>query len=223
MSNASEVSVIIPTYNRKRSLMRCLKQMPSDVEVIVVDDGSVDGTSEAVRALHKSNIRCLTTPNSGPASARNAGIEVAGGDFIAFTDDDCVPLAPWPVPLVERLRKSDPDIAGAGGRVKPLTDSIIARYYTIHRILEPPASLSYLVTANCCYRREVLELVGGFDTRLKEAGGEDPGLSIKIRKKGFSFVYEPEAVVYHDYRNSVLDFARTFYRYGRGCSLVMDF
>ena len=221
MSDASEVSVIIPTYNRRRSLIRCLKQMPPDVEVIVVDDGSVDGTSDAVRALHESNIRCLTIPNSGHASARNAGLEVARGDLIAFTDDDCVPLPPWPAPLVERLRRSDSDVAGVGGKVKPLVDSTIAKYYTIHRILEPPVSVSYLVTANCCYKRDILKLVRGFDTGLKEPGGEDPGLSMKIRKEGFSFVYEPEAVVYHDYKNNVLDFARTFYRYGRGCSFVM--
>jgi GT2 family glycosyltransferase len=93
---------------------------------------------------------------------------------------------------------------------------------TYHRILEPPSSLSYLVTANCIYRRAALSRVGGFNEVVKTAGGEDPGLSFALGDLGYQFAFEPGAVVRHKYRESFRDFARTFFRYGRGCRLVVD-
>ena len=215
------VSVIVPTFNRKRSLLRCISHMPPDVEVIVVDDGSLDGTASALARMAHPHLLYVRQVNGGPASARNTGIGLASGDYIAFTDDDCVPVEPWPWPLVERLERESTEVAGVGGRVQPLHEGLFSRYYTFHRILEPPTSCSYLVTANCAYRRDVLVSVGGFDTGIRHPGGEDPGLSIKMRAAGYRLVFEPRAVVLHDYRESLKDFVRTFYRYGRGCAYVM--
>ena len=216
-----KVSVVIPTFNRKQSLVRCLANMPRDVEVVVVDDGSTDGTAEAVKEIGHPHLVYVRRANGGPASARNTGIELASGDYVAFTDDDCLPIAPWPWPLVERLEQEGPQCAGVGGRVRPLKDGVISRYYTFHRILEPPDSCSYLVTANCVYWREVLLSVGGFDSRIRHPGGEDPCLSFDVRRLGYTLVFEPDAVVMHDYRESFSDFWKTFYRYGRGCAHVL--
>lgn len=217
----SYVSVIIPTHNRARSLLRCLSALPKTVEVIVVDDGSTDGTAEAVSQISHPHLGYVRQDNGGPASARNAGMMVASGRYVVFTDDDCVPLEPWPWPLIQRLEREDSRVAGAGGRVLPLRQGVFSRYYTFHRILEPPGSCSYLVTANCAYRRDVLQEVGGFDIAIRHPGGEDPGLSMKVRAKGYGLVFEPAAVVLHDYRESLLNFVRTFYRYGKGCAHVM--
>jgi glycosyltransferase involved in cell wall biosynthesis len=87
-------SIIIPTHNRKETLRRSLSaaivQDYLNYEVIVVDDGSSDGTGEMVRREFP-HVRCIRQePNRGPAAARNRGIEAATGEIIAFTDDDCL-------------------------------------------------------------------------------------------------------------------------------------
>ena len=115
-----KVSVIIPTYNRKLSLIRCLNALPKDVEIIVVDDGGTDGTADIIHEVNHPDLILVRQSNSGPASARNAGISRATGDYLAFTDDDCVPPPPCPVPLVDLLRASSPDISGIGGQQVPL-------------------------------------------------------------------------------------------------------
>ena len=215
------ISVVIPTFNRKWQVLRALKAIPSDVQVIVVDDGCTDGTEDVVRGMNRSHLLYIKRQNGGPAAARNAGILAASGDHIAFTDDDCVPVFPWPWPLVSRLEREGRGVAGVGGRVGPLHCGVFSRYYTFHRVLEPPESCPYLVTANCAYRRDVLLQVGGFDARIRHPGGEDPGLSMKVRAKGYRLAFEPQALVLHAYRESLRDFVRTFMRYGKGCAYVM--
>jgi GT2 family glycosyltransferase len=119
------------------------------------------------------------------------------------------------------MNAEGPQVAGVGGRVLPMRKGLISRYYDFFRILEPPPSCSYLVTANCAYRKSVLTRVGGFNESITTPGGEDPELSIRIRKLGFRFAFEPSAVIRHNFRESWVDFAMTFYRYGRGCSSVV--
>lgn len=215
------VSVVVPTFNRPRRLARAIESMSEDIELIVIDDGSSRETSEVVKACRHPRLRYARKANGGPASARNLGIQMATTPMIAFTDDDCIPLGGWPWPLARRIQLEGVHVAGAGGRVVSARDDIISRYCTYHRILEPPPSVSYLVTANCLFRRGALLEVGGFDERLRSPGGEDPDLSIRLRNRGYCLVYEPNAIVAHEFRNSLIDFARTFYRYGRGCSLVL--
>ncbi len=85
------VSVVIPTYNRSRivesAIRSALSQTFKDYEVIVVDDGSTDGTVEYLESLHLP-IKIISKKNGGVASARNAGIKEAQGDYIAFLDSD---------------------------------------------------------------------------------------------------------------------------------------
>lgn len=220
MDDFRGVSVVIPTYNRKTRLLRCLSRIPREADVVVVDDGSDDGTREALESISRRSLRVVRQPNGGPAKARNRGVREAGGDVIAFIDDDCVPAEGWLQRLTRPLRERDGP-AGVGGRVLPWKEGVVARYNTHHRILEPPPGLSYLVTANCAYRRRVFEEAGGFPEDIGFPGGEDPGLSRAVRQRGHRLAMEPRAVVYHEYRESVLDFARTFFRYGRGCARVM--
>lgn len=215
------VSIVVPTFNRKDSLLRCLASLPCDLETIVVDDGSTDDTGPSILSLSRENLVYIRRPNGGPSAARNAGVRVATNSFVAFIDDDCQAIGKWPWPLVERLSREPREVAGCGGRVLPYSDDIVSRYYTFHRILEPPASCSYLVTANCAFRREAILEVNGFNERIRRPGGEDPELSSRLRKAGYRFVFEPSAQIMHEYRASIVDFARTFQRYGRGCAHVM--
>ena len=215
------VSVVVPTFNRAASLERCLRALPFDVDVVVVDDGSTDETPGVRDRVSHPRLQFVRESNGGPATARNRGARTAKGSILVFTDDDCVPEADWPWPLVRFLEREPASTGGVGGRVLPLREGVVSRYSTFHRILEPPPSCSYLVTANCAYRREVFEAVGGFEESIRRPGGEDPDLAFRVRARGYRLAFEPSAVVRHDYRENPLDFARTFYRYGKGCAHVV--
>ena len=88
------VSVIIPTYNRahliKRSAMSVLNQTYSNLELIIVDDGSTDNTEEVVKSIDDNRVIYIKQPNQGACAARNNGIDHAKGEFIAFQDSDDV-------------------------------------------------------------------------------------------------------------------------------------
>ncbi len=96
------ISVIIPTYNRKEVLLRAidsvLQQTWPDLECIIVDDGSTDGTQEAVQSLADERIRYVRQDNRGACAARNRGVELAKGEIIAFQDSDDV----WHVDKLQR-------------------------------------------------------------------------------------------------------------------------
>lgn len=226
-----EVTVVVPTHNRADQLRRSLRALarategsPASVEVIVVDDGSQDATPKVIRDAERSGlVRGLRRQNGGgPAAARNLGWRAGSGRFVAFTDDDCEVEPGWLCALVPRLAEAPERVAGVGGRVLPAGDDRVSAYMTLHRILEPPASLRYVVTANCIFRRSALECVGGFDEAVLAPGGEDPGLCLKLGRLGHTFDFEPAAVVKHHYRRGLGEFLRTFYRYGKGCRIVMD-
>ncbi len=215
------VSIAVPTYNRAASLARLLASVPKETETVVVDDGSNDSTPRVVESFARPNLHYIRQINRGPAAARNAGARATNSAHIAFIDDDCVAVPVWPYPLVERLQALGPPYAAVGGVVRPLSKGVISEYMTFHRILEPPTSLAYFVTANCVVTRDAFEAAGGFDESIPFPGGEDPGLSQEIRRRGYKIGYASEAVVLHDYRESLSNFIRTFYRYGRGCAHVM--
>ena len=88
------VSVVVPAYNAARTiettLHSVLQQTMDDIELIVVDDGSTDATPEVVRSMDDGRLRLVQQPNTGHAGARNAGIEVARGRYIAVVDADNV-------------------------------------------------------------------------------------------------------------------------------------
>ena len=87
-----KVSVIIPVFNREELIRKCLDSIPDieDIEVIVVNDGSTDGTWNAVNSYDRlqGKIKLLSQPNSGPGIARNTGLDNAQGDYIFFLDSD---------------------------------------------------------------------------------------------------------------------------------------
>ncbi|MBX8632580.1 MAG: glycosyltransferase [Thermoplasmata archaeon YP2-bin.285] len=232
MSSSRDISVVVPTHNRPEGLhnLFCSLDKLSGVvpsEVIVVDDGSQGHATRTtihswLQHDHPYNpVVIVHNRSHGPGHARNAGVKAASGQVIAFTDDDCMVDHHWLAGLTARLLP-EKRIAGVGGHIMPMRSGIISRYYTFHRILEPPPSLLYLVSANCCYHRNALLEVGGFEVDIAEAGGEDVGLSFKLAKAGWKFTYAPEAVVYHEYRNNPLDFMRTFRNYGCGSRRVTE-
>jgi glycosyltransferase involved in cell wall biosynthesis len=221
--------VIVPTHNRVALLERCVRhlfaQTLAPLQIVIVDDASRDGTPDVLTRLRASSpvpLRVLRTPSArGPSAARNRGLHETQAEFVAFTDDDCAPDAAWLEHLVGALRSAAPQCAGVGGHVVADAPGIIGEFMEWHRILDPPPRADYLVTANCIYRRSAVVAVGGFDESIRVPGGEDPGLSFKLRARGFDFRYCERAVVRHRFRESLFDFARTFYRYGKGNAHVV--
>lgn len=223
----SRVTVVLPTYNRKESLKRCLAALllcdpgGSRVDVLVVDDGSGDGTAEMVRALNAGNsgpftFRCLSQPNQGQAVARNTGLAAANTDLVLFIDDDCVPDPAWLRSLVETDWESG--IGGAGGKIVAAErDNWVSRYCRYIRFNDFPShqwkQLKFINTANCAYRRSALLAVRGMERHLS-GGGEDLDLSWRVMLLGYRLEYRPEAVVHHFHRENLRVLFRTFWTRG---------
>lgn len=202
-------SIIIPTYNRLPILEKCLKALErqefsddliTGYEVVVVDDGSTDGTLEWL-ALHSgelSHVRSLSQSHQGPAAARNLGVENAKGDTIIFIDSDLV--------VTEKFLQSHAN-ALVRGREKIESD----RLFTYGRVIntcnfdnptsEPykltDFSAAYFATGNVAIAKKWLEKAGLFDTQFQLYGWEDLELGFRLKKLGLTLIKCPEAVGYH--------------------------
>jgi cellulose synthase/poly-beta-1,6-N-acetylglucosamine synthase-like glycosyltransferase len=194
---------------------------PDDMEIIVVDDQSIDDTFEracSVEARMPFKFRVLKGEGRGPAAARNLGWRDAKGAIVLFTDDDCEPAPSWAAEMVGFLG-SNSDYAGAGGEIRRLRDSLAARFTDDIRCMDhpgDPADVYYLVSANASYRRDVLESVGGFSEVFPCAGGEDPELSHRVRALGIKLAKIPDALVLHNHPDTLAGVYRMHHRYGRG-------
>ena len=131
------ISVIIPVYNREKliekSIQSVLNQTYRDLELIVVDDGSIDKTREVVKSINDPRLKYIYQPNQGACSARNRGIEEAKGDFIAFQDSDDI----WALDKLEKQMKvfdnSDVDIVCCKTKCKRLNGSTL---FTLKNVAE---------------------------------------------------------------------------------------
>jgi glycosyltransferase involved in cell wall biosynthesis len=220
-------SVVIPTYNRSKSLIRTLKaiycQQLLPHEVIVVDDHSSDDTTkQCLKILSKklpfSLVYLRQKNNLGPAAARNMGVMNAKNDLILFTDDDCEPEPCWVLELYKKAHDF-PEFAGLGGPVLTAKKDRIGLFFDYHHMLDPKFIGNYpiyLVTANAAYRRDWILRVGGFNEGLSRPGGEDPGLSFKISSAGGKLGFAPKAIVKHHYPSRYKSIVKMFYNYGYG-------
>jgi len=224
-------SIIIPTHNRKETLRRSLSaaivQDYLNYEVIVVDDGSSDGTGEMVRREFP-HVRCIRQePNRGPATARNQGIKVATGEITAFTDDDCL----LPPNFLSRLADGYcryPEAVGVGGYLEApdalLQTNPFACYeaYVTHQVYQAGPE-EYLGGFECpaggtnsmSYRKVVLLEVGGFDETFPYAAGEDADLKWRVVQRGYRLLYVPVKVT-HLQPYQFRSFWRQYRRHGRG-------
>ena len=199
-------SVVIPTYNRRGTLRQALEAVAGqdypDYEVIVVDDGSSDGTPRMVSETFP-RARCLAQDNRGPAAARNRGVGAASGEVVAFTDDDCQPPPDWLSRLAGGYARF-PGVAGVGGSIRApeavLRANLYAQYEqyisrVIHQSGEEESAGGYECPAggtnNMSYRKSVLEAVGGFDEGFPVAAGEDADLKLRIVQAGHQLAYVP--------------------------------
>jgi glycosyltransferase involved in cell wall biosynthesis len=220
MESAS-VSVVIPVYNGAGTIGRTVEcllgQSLAAAEVIVVDDGSTDGKGAALER-YAGRVIYLRKENGGPASARNCGIRRARGDLVAFTDGDCLPDRDWLRQLLTGL--DGPRVAGVGGIVRSAEGGLTGEYVDLHGLLDPKKDdgqeISYLVTANACFRRAALIAAGLFDERFRKPGGEEPELCRKLRDLGYEFRLAEGAVVLHHHRQTIKSLLKTIANYGEG-------
>lgn len=222
------VSVVVPVFNGADVIGDCIRSLlgvayPRDwAEIIVVDNGSTDGTVGVVESFGGGAVRLLHEAARGASAARNRGIREARGEIVALTDADCVVDPGWLGALVAPL--GDPTVGVVGGAVlsrRPCS-RIEAFGEVIHdqRSAIEVVSRPYVATGNWGSRRAVLVEAGLFDLTLRR--GQDAELSQRIHAAGLRLVYVPEARVYHRNERTLAGLLREGYQHGRAGVLVRD-
>jgi glycosyltransferase involved in cell wall biosynthesis/GT2 family glycosyltransferase len=228
-----DASVVIPTHDRRDSLLRTLAALdrqrtvtaagrPFTFEVVVVADGCTDGTERAVRATPTTYpLRLVEQRNSGPAAARNAGVAVARGAVVVFIDDDVVP-GPGCLAVHVGHHDDDPAIVVIGPMSTPpdhpMTPWVaweqhqLEKWYPYFRS-RPAAGYHHFYTGNASVGRRWLEQVGGFDATHTRA--EDIELAHRLEGVGCRFEVDLDATAQHYAERSLDSWRRIAFDYGR--------
>jgi GT2 family glycosyltransferase len=219
--------VVIPTRERATSLARCLAGLAEldypagRVEVVVAIDGVDDRASARVVSSYANRlpVTLVQLPRGGPGPARNAGAARAGGRFLAFTDDDCVPDVRWLAGFAAAL-KDDPDVAVGGLAVNRIVHSpysiasqviLEATYAHCNPPGRPP---SFFATNNLALPADAFRRIGGFDESFRYA--EDREFCARWLAQGGAMKWVPDAVVYHLRDLDLRSMLRQHAGYGRG-------
>lgn len=207
----SGVSLVVPARNEVRHLAHCLASAVDSLargeieEIIVVDDGSTDGTRELAE---RYPVRVLAGTGEGPGAARNLGWRAARTPYIWFVDADCALREDSLAALLAHFE--DPEVAAVGGSYgAPLEDSWLARVIQeeiAERHARMPAEVDFLATFNVVYRREVLAHLGGFDETLKKA--QDAELAYRAKAAGYRLRFERRSRVDHFHESKLAAYLR---------------
>ena len=192
-------SVIIPTYNRLPILQKCLQAMEvqdftQPYEIVLVDDGSTDGTVEFLQSHSDEfpHVRLYLQNHEGAAIARNTGIDLAAGDTIVFIDSD---LVVTPVFLSSHAK-------ALAGRDRAFTYGLVINTSNFDDPTSEQAkiqdiSTAFFATGNVAISKHWLLEAGKFDTSFRQYGWEDLELGVRLKKLGLKLIKCPEAVGYH--------------------------
>jgi glycosyltransferase involved in cell wall biosynthesis len=225
------VSVVIPTRNRLQAVESCLHALAAQTlprgsfEVIVVDDGSeVPLSLDPSRWAANFDLKLLRQQNTGPAGARNRGVAEARGEFLAFTDDDCLPTPTWLEKLVAALREHPEALIG-GSTFNGLKNDILAE--TSQFILElvyehfnsDPANAYFFASNNIAVIRDNYIASGGFDAEFDSPAAEDREFCDRWRMLPRPLIWKQSAIVEHRHAQNIFEFARLYFNYGQGAYL----
>ena len=217
-------SVVVCTHNGAATLEDCLDGVTSlrypSYEVIVVDDGSTDGTAEIAA---RYDVRLVRTENRGLGSARNAGLEVSGGELVAYIDDDALPDADWLTHLAYAFTTRQ-HVAIGGPNIPSPHDGVVAQCVANApggptHVLLSDREAEHIPGCNMAFRRAALEAVGGFDPRFR-AAGDDVDICWRLQERGWTLGYSGPAMVWHRRRSSVRGYLRQQRGYGRAEALL---
>ncbi len=191
------VSVIVPVYNREQFLGETLDSIFAldygPFEVIVVDDGSTDGSAEIAQSY--PDVHYFRQENRGPGAARNIGIEASRGEFVAFVDSDDV-VFPHKLSAQVGYLLDHPDVTATLGRQEWITPPPNAVPDLVWGDLDGITPISIVI------RRAALIEVGCFDPALR--GPEDVDLLVRLRERGYRFLVLPEVVMRRRYHGDNL-------------------
>jgi GT2 family glycosyltransferase len=225
-----KISVVIPTFNRVDRLRRVLDAFaaqtihPTEFEVVVVSDGSTDGTDAFLRsAVTPFRLLIASGANSGPAAARNTGVGLATGDVLLFVDDDVVPQTDLVQQHVTTHGQAGTKAVVIGPMLTPPDHRPTAcvrweqamLYKQYHAMLVGDYEPTYrqFFTGNASVARDFLLATGGFDERFRRA--EDIELAYRLHDNGAHFIFNPGAIGYHFAERSYLSWIQNARAYGR--------
>jgi len=192
-------SIVIPTYNRLPILQKCLAAMEQQdfdlpYELLVVDDGSTDGTVDFLleQKTQFPHVRLLQQEHGGAAAARNLGVEQAQGETIVFIDSDLVVTPGFLAAHAKAL----------GSETKAFTYGRVINTCNFDQPTAEPfkvtdMSRAYFATGNVAIERHWLIEAGLFDLDFKQYGWEDLELGVRLKKLGLRLISCPQAVGYH--------------------------
>ncbi len=225
------VSVIVPAYNEKEGIAAAVRSLaggdhPGGIEVIVVDDGSTDGTPEIVEALGLPNVRVVRKPNGGKPSALNTGVALARYDLIVMVDGDTV----FERDSVRRLVQpfADPQVGAVAGNVKVGNrNSLIAKWQHIEyvigfnldrRLYETLRCMSTVPGAIGAFRRQALAYAGGM---TDDTLAEDTDITMALGRAGWKVVYEETARAWTEAPTTLGQLWKQRYRWSYGTMQAM--
>jgi glycosyltransferase involved in cell wall biosynthesis len=236
----TSLSVVIPTKDRADALARTLDALEAQrvgdatAEVLIVDNGSSDGTLEQVSAREGGAglpIRLLEQPEGGPAAARNAGVAAASGEVLLFLGDDTEPEDSGLLRAHLDLHAARPE--PTYGVLGKITWTPRAPVTPFMRWLEnggpqfhycdlkpgPVDGTSYFYSSHASLKRSLFERVGGFDVRFPSAAVEDTELGVRLTEAGLELDYYPQLLVLHDHPTTPSQSLRRSAAVGRSAAL----
>jgi len=213
------VSIIIPTYNEGAYLIETVKCLFKntgflDYEVIVVDDGSTDGSCDLIDASDKNydRISVVRTTGLGVAGARNYGARYAKGNIVIFLDAHSYTPPGWMAELISPF--TDPQVGMVGPAFSSLNGDTGARGLgaafrdaSLQMTWLPQKGDDFysvpLLPGGCqAFRKIDFENIGGYDTGMTRWGSEDLEISLRSWLMGYRVVVQPSVVIYHLFRNN---------------------
>jgi glycosyltransferase involved in cell wall biosynthesis len=220
----ARVSVVIPARDEAsrigRTVAAVLHQAIPDVEieVIVADDGSVDGTADAARTAGARVVAVAPRLRGSPGAARNLGARASTGDPIVFLDADCVPAPGWLRALLAAHAAGEAAVGGAVDLPAGLSMTARCDHYCGSYHVHPRVAAGYVPNhppCNLSVRRHAFQATAGFAERLPVGDGhEELAWQAQLRRAGGRIRFEPRAVVYHHDRRGVRNLLRRNFRWG---------
>ena len=212
-------SVVVPAYNCENTIANVIEALLNQTikpnEIIIVDDGSSDGTAEKIKSYNE--VTYVKQENAGPATARNNGARNSSSGIIFFTDSDCLAQKDWIEKSIQHFKDETVGVvSGSYGIANPknilarcIHDEILFR----HTKLMPTYPKSF-GSYNFAIRKKVFDDINGFNEQYRFASGEDNDLSYKVLKSGFKIYFEKLSLVDHFHTEKVGKYLKEQHRHG---------